>query len=178
MEYREIRLGWHEDWPDNIIWTGETVFHGRGFVNHHSSHYWAEFDLKVTAEETQNHLKTSSQNYWLFSLVRNNELRAVSQHTCTQSLANFVSIKNMIFMQDGAPPHFALNVQEWLDYSFPGCWLDLRGPYEWPACSTDLMPCNFFSGVGQDLNLQILMNWKKVFRKCLQMYLNNSCKSL
>ena len=47
-------------------------------------------------------------------------------------------------MQDGAPPHFALTVREWLDNHFPGRWLGRRGPLEWPARSPDLTPCDFF----------------------------------
>jgi hypothetical protein len=47
-------------------------------------------------------------------------------------------------MQDGAPPHFANSVREWLDTKFPGRWLGRRGPHEWPARSPDLTLCDFF----------------------------------
>ncbi|CAM1305628.1 Uncharacterised protein r2_g1547 [Pycnogonum litorale] len=55
-----------------------------------------------------------------------------------------VNIKDLIFMQDGAPPHFAIVVREWLNLHFPGRWLGRRGPHEWPARSPDLTPCDFF----------------------------------
>ena len=54
------------------------------------------------------------------------------------------NIEELIFMQDGAPPHFATVVREWLNEHFPGRWLDRRGPHEWPARSPDLTPCDFF----------------------------------
>jgi hypothetical protein len=50
----------------------------------------------------------------------------------------------LILMQDGAPPHLALDVRDWLDRRFPGRWLGRRGPHEWPARSPDLTPCDFF----------------------------------
>ncbi|PSN58080.1 hypothetical protein C0J52_06513 [Blattella germanica] len=49
------------------------------------------------------------------------------------------NINDVIFMQDGAPPHFANVVRAWLDEMFPG-----RVPHEWPARSLDLTPCDFF----------------------------------
>ena len=43
-----------------------------------------------------------------------------------------------------AAPHFALAVRDWLDTTFPECWLGRRGPHEWPARIPDLTPCDFF----------------------------------
>ena len=54
------------------------------------------------------------------------------------------NIDNLIFMQDGTPPHFALVVSKWLDAYFPGRWLGHRDPHEWPARCPDLTLCNFF----------------------------------
>ncbi|PSN36232.1 hypothetical protein C0J52_25369 [Blattella germanica] len=54
------------------------------------------------------------------------------------------NINDVIFMQDGASPHFANVVRAWLDEKFPGRWLERRGPHEWPARSPDLTPCDFF----------------------------------
>jgi hypothetical protein len=53
-------------------------------------------------------------------------------------------INYLSLMQDGAPPHFALDVRDWLDRHFPGRWLGRRGPHERPARSPDLTPCDFF----------------------------------
>jgi hypothetical protein len=54
------------------------------------------------------------------------------------------NIEDLIFMQDGAPPHFANSICAWLDKKFPGRWLGRHGTYEWPAGSPDLTPCDFF----------------------------------
>ena len=50
------------------------------------------------------------------------------------------NIEDLIFMQDGASPHFAIVVREWLNAQIPG----RRGSHEWPARSPDLTPCDFF----------------------------------
>ncbi|KAJ8945162.1 hypothetical protein NQ318_001627 [Aromia moschata] len=52
----------------------------------------------------------------------------------------------MYFMHDGAPPHFARIVREYLNEQFPGRWIG-RGndaPISWPPRSPDLNPCDFF----------------------------------
>ena len=54
------------------------------------------------------------------------------------------NIEDLIFMQDGAPPHFAIVVREWLNAQFPGKWIGCRGSHEWTARSPDLTPCDFF----------------------------------
>ena len=47
-------------------------------------------------------------------------------------------------MQDGAPPHFAIVVREWLNTQFPGKCMGRCGSHKWPARSPDLTPCDFF----------------------------------
>ena len=48
-------------------------------------------------------------------------------------ISTWKNIEDLIFMQDGAPPHFATVVHEWLNARFPGRWID-----------RDLTPCDFF----------------------------------
>ena len=52
--------------------------------------------------------------------------------------------EDMIFMQDGAPPHYATIVRTFLNNELPGGWLGRRGPYGWPAGSCDITPCDCF----------------------------------
>ena len=71
---------------------------------------------------------------------------------CLQMLEDYVwpivsageNIDELVFMHDGAPPHFALSVCAWLDQTFLGCWLVRRGPHEWSARRPDLTSCDFF----------------------------------
>ena len=50
----------------------------------------------------------------------------------------------MIFQQDGAPPHYAIPVRQYLDHKLPNRWMGRGGPIPWPAQSPDLTPCDFF----------------------------------
>lgn len=51
----------------------------------------------------------------------------------------------MIFQQDGAPPHYGIEVRKYLDEIFPGRWLGRCGPMTWAARSPDLSPLDFFA---------------------------------
>jgi hypothetical protein len=48
------------------------------------------------------------------------------------------------FQQDGCPTHFGLGVRNFLNDSFPNCWIGRGGAINWPARSPDLVPCDFF----------------------------------
>ncbi|PAA54958.1 hypothetical protein BOX15_Mlig010860g1 [Macrostomum lignano] len=48
------------------------------------------------------------------------------------------------FMQDGAPPHWASGMRDWLKNIFGKQCIDRGGPMRWPARSTDLTPCDFY----------------------------------
>lgn len=48
------------------------------------------------------------------------------------------------FQQDGAPPHWALEVRQYLNHVFPGRWLGRNGPTAWAPRSPDLTPPDFF----------------------------------
>lgn len=52
--------------------------------------------------------------------------------------------ENLFFQQDGAPPHYAMPVRNWLNERFPGKWIGRRGAIEWPPRSPDLTPLDFF----------------------------------
>ena len=45
------------------------------------------------------------------------------------------NIEDLIFMQDRAPPHFAVVVHEWLNAQFSGKWMGGCGSHKWTARS-------------------------------------------
>jgi hypothetical protein len=51
--------------------------------------------------------------------------------------------KFFIFQQNGAPAHYARQVQDLLDKTFDE-WLGRRGPWEWPSRSPDITVADFF----------------------------------
>jgi len=50
-------------------------------------------------------------------------------------VSGWENIDELVFMHDGAPPHFALSVCAWLDQTFLERRLGRRGTHEWPARS-------------------------------------------
>lgn len=53
----------------------------------------------------------------------------------------------LFFQQDGAPPHFALSVRQWLNEWFPERWIGRGSSIPWAPRSPDLNPLDFFYGV-------------------------------
>jgi len=53
-------------------------------------------------------------------------------------------VSRVIFMQDGAPPHFSCFVTDVLNERFPDAWIGRGGPIPWPLRSPDLSPLDFF----------------------------------
>jgi hypothetical protein len=51
---------------------------------------------------------------------------------------------NVIFHQDGAPAHYVNTVTEFLDEIFPRPWIGRGGLKQWPPCSPDLTPLDFY----------------------------------
>lgn len=73
----------------------------------------------------------------------------VNQHNYLAMLQNFLwpkvlrteGYKSLYFQQDGAPPHKAIIVQEWLKDKFKDRFI---AKHQWPPRSPDLNPCDFF----------------------------------
>ena len=71
--------------------------------------------------------------------------------------------EDIIFMQDGAPPHWSEEVRSWLDETWPERWMG-RGSTNlpWPPCSPDLTPCDYFFGATESpqytkMSIKLLM---------------------
>ena len=60
-----------------------------------------------------------------------------------QTKPNF---NELFFQQDGATPHYALRVRDYLNEVLPQHWFGRRGSIEWPPRSPDLTPIDFFFG--------------------------------
>lgn len=52
--------------------------------------------------------------------------------------------RDMMFQQDGAPPHFSNRARRVLNEKFPNSWIGRGGPRNWPPRSPDLSPLDYF----------------------------------
>jgi hypothetical protein len=112
-----------------ILWSYEAVFHIGCFVNQHNCHYWAAHDPEVTVEKMQNRPKVTVWCGMTAARVIGSYLLldTVSAERYLQMLENYVSgwenIDELVFMHNGALPHFALSIRAWLNQKFLGHWL-------------------------------------------------------
>ena len=142
-----------DDWHKNILFSDEAVFHVNGSVNRHNLHYWSVENKNQIYPKGQDR---KSVTIWCFlgpngvigynisqSNMNSERYHGIIQEKVVPYLHQRRS-KQLLFQQDGAPPHFALIVRTLLDHSLPGRWIGRRGPIEWPPRSPDLTVCDFF----------------------------------
>uniref|UniRef100_A0A0L8G6V4 Tc1-like transposase DDE domain-containing protein n=1 Tax=Octopus bimaculoides TaxID=37653 RepID=A0A0L8G6V4_OCTBM len=122
MEHGELMLGWHEDWPElfeNIIWSDKAVFHVSGFINRHNCHYWASCnkDLNMMVGRMQAQPKvtmwcrmTATSLQPVYDTMNTDCYLQMLENYVWPSVSGWDNIGDLIFMQDGAPPHFAFTV--------------------------------------------------------------------
>lgn len=151
------------DFHQKIIFSDEATFCLNGTVNRQTCRYWSRDNPHWMAEAHTQH--PQKINVWA-GIVHNRILGPFFfegtltgekyleflQNDLVPALA--VIFPNDIdpdipdgtiwFQQDGAPPHYAHPVRDFLDNCFPRRWIGRRGPIEWPARSPDLTPLDFF----------------------------------
>lgn len=146
-----------------ILFSDEATFCLHGSVNRQNCRYWSKNNPRWMREShTQNPQKV---NVWAgilnntiigpFFFDQNltgdrylqflqNDLIPSVAHVFPNPNQPDMPDRSIWFQQDGAPPHFARQVREYLNTVFPGQWIGRRGPIEWPARSPDLTPLDFF----------------------------------
>lgn len=136
-----------------ILWSDESMFTRDGVFNTHNFHHWADENPHVFRE--YGHQRKFSVNVWLGIINHRvvgpiylpNRLDANGYLNVLEQVIDEMPLnirRNMIYMHDGAPAHFARNVRNWLDQHFPNRWIGRGGPILWPARSPDLNPLDFF----------------------------------
>ncbi|KAL6421253.1 hypothetical protein ACFW04_013668 [Cataglyphis niger] len=118
--------------------------------NVHNMHFWSEKNTKVTRLR-------NFQTRWKINLwtgIMGTEIFVLTGRTyvdiLTENLSDFLEDvplferNEIVFQQDGAGPHIARIVTNYLNEHFPRCWMGRCGPIRWPARSLDLNPLDFF----------------------------------
>ena len=124
---------------DHILWSDECKFNKDGTVNRHNCTYWstenppAKFSLPNTEEGMMVWYGLSPNGLhdpYIFD-------ETVTGSTYRQILVDYawpqLRRKRLYFQHDGAAPHYAVIVHEWLDEKFPDRWIGRRGSFGWPA---------------------------------------------
>lgn len=147
----------NQNFLQNIVFTDEATFMLHGKVNHQNFRYWSDVNPH---EMHENHTQYPQKlNVWAGILnnqiigpffIEGNLTAARYLEMLTDQIipavqaANNGQINELWFQQDGAPPHWGVNVRHYLDQTFPQRWIGRGGPTEWPPRSPDLTPLDFF----------------------------------
>lgn len=140
-----------------ICFTDECIFYEDGTFNRHNNHFWAvdnpdwtrvthrqrRWSVNVWAGVFGDHIigpvfidgNVNGQTYLQFI---QEQLDQVFEDIDEEEL------EAMYFQQDGHPAHRTNAVVDALNEKFPGRWIGLRGPIEWPPRSPDLTLCDCF----------------------------------
>jgi len=145
------------EFSSRVIFSDESLFTREGIFNHHNMHTWSEENPRVT--RLTNFQTRWKLNVWA-GIMGTNILGPVILPDILNgaSYLEFLSTNipdfleevplaernKIIFQQDGAGPHNARVVTNYLNGQFPDRWMGRHGPIHWPARSPGLNPLDFF----------------------------------
>lgn len=145
------------EFPSRVIFSDESLFTREGVLNSHNMHVWDDENPRET--RLRNFQVRWKLNVWagimgteiLGPVILPERLNGASYlQFLAENLPHFLedvpllNRNRIIFQQDGAGPHNARIVTNFLNQQFPGRWMGRYGPIRWPARSPDLNPLDFF----------------------------------
>ena len=145
----------NKDNEENFFFSDEATFYLNGLVNKHNVRYWSQSNPNIRIETV---MKSPKVNVWCAmscnrfigpfffegDTVDGRKYLSMLQEFFIPEVRKMNKMRSLIFQQDGAPPHFAVDVRHFLDKTFPGRWIGRGGPIRWAPRSPDLTPLDFF----------------------------------
>ena len=139
-------------WLDKL--KSDPIYEDHGTVNRHNYAYYAYENPHLLIPVLQ---KSVSVHVWIgicsegligpFFFEGNinaDSYLAMLQEKIVPALQQMQNWDEFYCQQDGAPPHWALRVREYLNDVFGQNWIGRDGPIRWPPRSPDLTPCDFY----------------------------------
>ena len=137
-----------------LCFSDEAIFHLNGKINSHNCVIW-DYENPHLCDEIP--LKSKGLVVWaaMFcdriigpyffetTVTKDSYLEMLRDYFIPE-LKRLRRFSTAVFQQDGAPPHWGLNVREFLNIQFPNRWIGRNGPIHWPARSPDLTPLDYF----------------------------------
>lgn len=145
-----------ENLMNHVMFSDEATFHVCGVVNRHNCRIWSE---EQPNEFTEWQRDSPKVNVWL-GLMKDKIYGPFMFAEKTITGANYLDMLQMflepqlqqdgilcsvIYQQDGAPPHYANIVRDYLNETFPNRWIGRAAGRMWAARSPDLTPLDFFA---------------------------------
>jgi hypothetical protein len=140
---------------NNLLFSDEAHFHVNGTVNRQNFRYWSSSNPSFYAEEP---LHSPRVTVWaaigcqgvigpvfVDGNITGASYLALLQQQFLPVAQEFPKFNDLVFMQDGAPPHWSRAVRNWLSVTLPNRWMGRGSPnLPWPPYSPDLTPMDFF----------------------------------
>lgn len=148
-----------EDFLDLVVFSDESTFHLSGCVNTHNVRIWGSANPHEMVQ-----LQRDSPKLNVFCAISRRKVygpfffgeATVTGASYLDALQQWLfpqleegEPENFIWQQDGAPPHWHMEVRDWLNDVVPDRWIGRKGPndracFAWPPRSPDLTPCDFY----------------------------------
>ncbi|XP_050306139.1 uncharacterized protein LOC126743197 [Anthonomus grandis grandis] len=139
-----------------ILWTDEATFTRNGGVNLHNMHYWSETNPHWI-QQVQRQGRWSV-NVWCGVLGGKIIGPFIFQRVNGAVYLNFLSNelpppleevplairRDRFYQHDGCPSHFARDVRQFLDLTYPARWIGRGSVFPWPPRSPDLTVLDFY----------------------------------
>ncbi|KAJ4449634.1 hypothetical protein ANN_01038 [Periplaneta americana] len=135
---------------NHVTFSDKATFHTCGKVHRHNCRVWGEENPRVVMEYERDSPKvnvrcalTCDPVIGPFFFVES----TVTGTTYLDMLENYAVPQiqdEFFFRQDGAPPHYANQIRDYLNTRFPNKWIGRSGSIEWPPRSPHLTPLDFF----------------------------------
>ena len=136
-----------------VCFSDESTLHVSGLLNRHNLRIWDSENPYDTCELGRD---SSKLNVWC-GIMHDKIIgplffaeKSITAQIYLDNLTEYLSPQleqyqpQVIFQQDGAPPHWGLEVCQFLNETFPDRWIGRDGPIPWPPRSPDITPLNFF----------------------------------
>lgn len=138
----------------NVFWTDEANFSLSGEASSICGAIWAAFNPHVTISKPlhspkvtvwvgMNRKHISPPFFFEGNVNSESYLRMLKEH-CVPFLKSKRIFGSSIFQQDGAPPHIARSVKEFLRSQFGEKIISRHFDFHWPARSPDMTPLDFW----------------------------------
>jgi len=161
-EWFQQMLNEDEECVTKIVWSDEAQFKLNGTVNRHNCVYWAPENLRVHVGKAVNlpvvyvwcglSARGLIGPFFFEGTVTGEAYLEMLRSSILPAIHALNENSEVFYQQDGAPPHYHLDVWAILDENLQGHWIGRRGTFEFPPCSPDLTPLDFYlSGTLKDV---------------------------
>ncbi|CAI9738112.1 XP_014784835.1PREDICTED: uncharacterized protein LOC106879674 [Octopus vulgaris] len=152
LQMCQLFISLFENYPqlfNKIMWSGEASFKLNGMIKRHNCviyatenpHYEPLNEPGVTVWGALSSDGLLGPYFFNETVTGDNYFEMLNKYVFPQ-LRDRPDFNTLLFMQDGAPPHYSEKVHDLLD-TLPAGWIGRRGTVEWAPRSCDLTPMDF-----------------------------------